>query len=346
MTFIIVIAVVLLIVAFLSSLVEAVILSVTPAYVAVSAEEGQRSAVLLEHLIEKIDRPLSAILTMNTIVNTMGSAAIAYLVQHEFGDVAVSISSVILTVLILFGAEILPKSIGANHWKQLAPFSAYYAQALIIMLYPFVFLSDKMSHRIRAKAEEEPEVSREEVIMTAEIGAEEGSIKLKESNIIKNLLMLDKIFVSDIMTPRSVLFALEGHLSVEEVTDRYKPLRFSRVPVYNNSLDNIIGVTHRYRILEALNDAPEKKIQDIIDPIASVQESMTVSHALDFFIKEKEHLALALDEYGVVTGLVTLEDAVETLLGVEIVDEFDQIEDMRKYALEQWQMRKQKLRRT
>ncbi len=345
MTLILLVGVALVSISFFSSLVEVVILSITPAFVAVSAESGSRSAKLLEHLLEKIDRPLSAILTMNTITNTMGSAAIAYLVQHEFGDFAVSVSSVILTFVILFGAEILPKSIAANHWKALAPFAAYYAQVLIIALYPFVFLSEKMASRIR-RTDESPEVTREEVMMTAEIGVEEGALKLKESNIIRNLLMLDKIFVSDIMTPRSVFFALEGSMTVDEVADKYKPIRFSRVPVYNNSLDNIIGITHRYKILETLsNDLHDKKIENLIEPIASIPEQMTVSQALDYFIKEKEHLALATDEYGVVTGLVTLEDAVETLLGVEIVDEFDNIEDMRKYALEQWQLRKQKLRR-
>lgn len=149
------------------------------------------------------------------------------------------------------------------------------------------------------------------------------------------------------MTPRSVYFALDGNSTVEEVANKYKPIRFSRVPVYTSSLDNIVGMTHRYKILEMLShDKHDTKISEIVTPIATISERMTVSQVLDFFIKEKEHLALASDEYGVVTGLVTLEDAVETLLGVEIVDEFDNVEDMRKYALEQWQIRKQKLRKS
>lgn len=333
-------------ISFICSLLEAVILSINPAYVAVAVERKERSGLLLEHLIERIDRPISAILTMNTIVNTMGSAAIAYQVHDLYGDTSVTLVSAALTVTILIISEIIPKSIGATHWKSLAPFAAYVVQGLILLLYPFVFLSERINRNIRS-VNETPEVTREEMIMTAEIGAEEGTIKTKESTIIKNLLMLDKIYVSDIMTPRSVFFALESDMTAEEVVEKFKPVRFSRVPVYNKSLDNIVGMVHRYKIFEAVSqDDPSKTVADLSTPITSIPERMTVSQALDFFIKDKEHLSLAVDEYGVVTGLVTLEDAVETLLGVEIVDEFDHIEDMRKYALDQWQLRKQKLRRS
>jgi len=148
------------------------------------------------------------------------------------------------------------------------------------------------------------------------------------------------------MTPRSVFTALDASLSVDDIAKKYKPIRFSRLPVYEASLDHIIGMTHRYKILEALSqDQHTKLIRELILPINTVSERMTVSQSLDFFVKQKDHLALVADEYGVVTGLVTLEDAVETLLGVEIVDEFDNIEDMRKYALEQWQQRKSSHRR-
>jgi CBS domain containing-hemolysin-like protein len=327
-------------------MLEAVILSVSPAYVAVAVSQKKRSGLLLEHLIEKIDRPLSAILTLNTICNTMGSAAIAYQMQLLYGEYWVTVATVILTISILIFSEIIPKSLGAAHWKRLAPFAAYMIQAMIFLVYPFVYMSEKISRLLRSE-HEAPEVTREEVIMTAAIGAEEGSIRLKESNIIKNLLMLDKMYVADIMTPRSVFFALEAEMTVEEVSAKYKPIRFSRVPVFSGGLDNIVGMSHRYKILEALShDQHNKRIGDLLTPLTSLPERMSVSQALDFFIKEKEHLALAVDEYGVTTGLVTLEDAVETLLGVEIVDEFDHIEDMRKYALDQWQLRKQKLRRS
>lgn len=333
-------------VSFLCSLLEAVLLSTSSAYVGVLVKEGRKSGTLLEHLKDNIDRPISAILTLNTLSHTLGSAAIAYHVQHTFGDAAVTASSVVLTIAILVLSEIIPKSIGTSHWKALAPTAAFIIQTMILLLYPLVRFSEMLG-KLFASNDEDPEVTREEVLMTAELGAEEGELKNKESAIIKNLLMLDKIYVSDIMTPRSVFFALEDNLTVEETFNKYKPIRFSRIPVYHDSLDNIIGMTYRFKIHDAMaHDHDNQLIAEMVTPISTIPERMTVQNVLDFFIKEKEHLAIAVDEYGIVTGLVTLEDAIETLLGVEIVDELDSVEDMRKYALEQWQNRKQKMRRS
>lgn len=327
-------------ISFVCSLCEAVILSLSPAFVEVKAESKSKSGKLLKHIIDHPDKSISAILTLNTTSHTLGSAWIAYQVQTQFGEAWVTVFSVFLTFMILIFSEIIPKTIGKDHSKSLAVFAAYSIQTMIVILYPLVKLSELLSKSL-SRPSEEPDITRDEMIKHAEIGVEEGTIKAKESTIIKNLLKLDKIYVSDIMTPRSVFTALDGRLTVDEVAKKYKPIRFSRIPVYEDSLDNIIGLTHRYKILEELShDQHEKLVRDLILPINSVNERMTVSQSLDFFIKAKEHLALVTDEYGVVTGLVTLEDAVETLLGVEIVDEFDNIEDMRKYALEQWQQRK------
>ena len=329
MTLILVLFVTTIFISFMCSLLEAVILSVTAAFVAVEVQNKKRSGLLLKHLKSDMGRPLSAILTLNTISHTLGSSAIAFNVQQLYGESLVTLSTFILTFSILILSEVLPKNLGANYWKLLAPPSAYVIQALIFVLYPLVSMSEFVG-RLISKPDIQ-HVTREEMIMTAELGVNDGTIKTKESNIIKNLLMLDKIFVSDIMTPRSVFFALEAELTVDEVVNKYVPLRFSRIPVYRDSLDNIIGISHRYKILEASSDDHHtKKISDLVSPIATVSERLSVAQVLDFFIREKEHLALAVDEYGVVTGLVTLEDAVETLLGVEIVDEFDNIEDMRK----------------
>ena len=329
-----------LFVSFLCSLCEAVILSLSPAFVEVQAEGKSKSGKLVKHIMDNSNRSLSAILTLNTTSHTLGSAWIAYQVQHEFGETWVTVCSVFLTFMILIFSEIVPKTIGKNHSKALAIVSAYAVQSMIVLFYPIVKFSELISKALSSPSEE-PDITRDEMIKHAELGVEEGTIKAKESNIIRNLLKLDKIFVSDIMTPRSVFTAIDGSLSVDEVAKKYRPIRFSRLPVFENSLDNIIGMTHRYKILEALSqDQHTKLIRELILPINTVSERMSVSQALDFFIKEKDHLALVTDEYGVVTGLVTLEDTVETLLGVEIVDEFDNIEDMRKYALEQWQLRK------
>ncbi len=330
---------------FLCSLIEAVFLSITQAYVAVSVKEGRRSGRLLEHLKEHVNRPISAILTMNTLSNTLGSGAIATYAYEKFGETTSSRITVILTVGILIISEIIPKVLGTTYWKQLAPITAYIVQIMIFGLYPFVRISEFIG-----KLFNEPEgasVTREEMIMAAELGVDEGTLHKKESAIIKNLLMLNNIFVADVMTPRSVFFALDGDMTVEEVANKYRPIRFSRIPVYHDNLDQVIGLTHRYKILEALsNDQHGLKIKDIVTTINTVPERMPVSSLIDFLIKKKEHLALAVDEYGIITGLVTLEDAIETLLGVEIVDEFDNITDMRQYALDQWQMRKNQMRRS
>lgn len=332
-------------ISFLCSLCEAVLLSLSPAYIAVEVDESAKSGKVLKHITDNMSRSLSAILTLNTVSHTLGSALIAYEVQKEFGETWLTIFSIFFTFMILIFSEILPKTIGQNNAKSLAIFSAYTVQVMIILLYPIVKFSEYISKSLSSPSQE-PDMTRDEMIKSAEIGVEEGTIKSKESDIIKNLMKLDKIFISDIMTPRSVITALDGNMTVNEVAKKFKPIRFSRIPVYEDSLEKIVGLTHRYKILEALSqDHHHTKIKDLMAPISSMSERTTVSQALDFFVKTKDHLALITDDYGVVTGLATLEDTVETLLGVEIVDEFDNVEDMRKYALEQWQQRKKSGRR-
>ena len=334
-----------LLVSFLCSLSEAVVSSLTPAFVEVEAQARPKSGRLLKHISDNTERSLSALLTLNIFTQLSGAVWIFYLTEQEYGTLAGSLSAVLFIFLILLLVVILPKTIGRNHYKYLAVFAAYYAQSVILILYPVVLLFEVVARILPAPADI-PEVTRDEVIMSAEIGAEEGTLKSKESNIIRNLLKLDKIYVSDIMTPRSVFTALDSQWTVEDVARKYKPLRFSRLPVYAESLDTIIGTAHRYKILEALSqDQHGLMVRDLIQPIKRISERMSVSQLLDYFIKEREHLVLVVDEYNIATGLVTLEDAVETLLGVEIVDEFDNIEDMRKYALEQWQQRKRQERR-
>ncbi len=331
-------------VSFLCSLLEAVFLSISPATIGLMVKENIRSGILLEHLKENIDRPISAILTLNTISHTLGSAAIAALVHEQYGNSVVTVFSVILTFAILIFSEILPKIIGATYSKNLAPFAAYTIQFMIFILFPIVRFSEMLGKMFARP--DNAGMTREEMVMNAELGVEEGTLLKKESNIIRNLLMLNSMYVSDIMTPRSVMFALEADETVEDVASKFKPIRFSRIPVYDNDLDHIVGLTHRYKILESLSsDHHKMKIREIMTTINSVPERMTVAGVIDLFVKRKEHLALAVDEYGIVTGIVTLEDAIETLLGVEIVDEFDHIADMRQYALEQWQMRKSQLKR-
>ena len=326
-------------VSFFCSLFEAVILSTTSVYVRAAIKNNKAYGLVLKNLKQRVDRPLSAILTLNTVANTVGATGVGAQVHTLYGSSYVAIASGILTLVILIFSEIIPKTLGASYWRILAPFVAYAIKGLIVFTYPFVYLFEKLSNVLSKR--KMISVTREDMIVTAEMGASEGIIGQKESRVIKNLLMLDTLKVSEIMTPRAVILAFDKNMTVKQVMDQKQPIRFSRVPLYSGTLDQVEGLIHRYKILEAYShDLFDMPLKDYMQPIHSIPDQISVGAVLDQFIKRKEHIFIAVDSYGVLTGLVTLEDAVETLLGVEIVDEFDSVEDMRKYALEQWQARK------
>lgn len=326
-------------VSFVCSLLEATLLSIQPAYIALKIKDGKKFAQLLQNQKSEIHRSIGAVLSLNTFANTMGASLVGSKAHEIWGEAYITVVSILLTFAILIFSEIVPKTLGARNWKFFAPIAAYVISWMIFWLYPIVWLTDWITNHLGGQTVQK--VTREEVIMHAELGAKEGSLHNKESLVIKNLLMLDKLYVADIMTPRSVMFALSGDMTVQEVGEKYKPLRYSRIPVYRDQLDNMIGMTHRYKIMEALtHDQDSTKISELTSPIQTVAEKLTVSQVLDFFIRQKEHVALVVDEYGIITGLISLEDAIETLLGVEIVDEFDSVADLRQFALEQWQIRK------
>lgn len=316
-------------------------MSVSPSFLGTEIKEGKKYAVILSGLKDTIDRPLAAILTLNTIAHTVGAAGVGSEVNKIYGDDFVAIASAILTFVVLVFSEIIPKTLGATNWKRFAPFTAYTIRLMIVILYPLVFLMEKVSELVGGK--DQNIFTREEMIATAEMGVGHGALKKKESNIIKNLLMLDNIFVYDIMTPRSVLFALDQEQTIEEVIKEYKPIRYSRIPVYNDNMDRIEGVVHRYQILEASSsDLDTKRLKELKTSLHSVPEDISVSACLDQLIHRNDHIFLVVDDYGSTMGIVTLEDAIETLLGVEIIDEFDSVADLRLHALEQWKKRKQK----
>jgi CBS domain containing-hemolysin-like protein len=331
-----------MVMSFLCSICESVILSTSFAHVEVLKKKGKKSGFILYDLKHEIDRPLAAILTLNTAANTLGASAVGAKINQIYGDEFVAIGSAILTLLILIASEIIPKILGAVYWKQLGNFVAYTIRFMIWITYPIVRISDLIADALQPGAGQQKKITREEMIMSAEIGESEGTLKRKETLIIKNLLRLDKIYVRDILTPRSVLVALPRHLTVKEVIEKFSPIPFSRIPTFESNLDTITGVVLRYKILESssLNE-DGLKLEDLAQPVHVIQESDSVSFCLDEFIKRREHLFIVTDGYGTTVGLVTLEDCIETLLGVEIVDEFDSVEDMRQFALEQWEKRKQ-----
>jgi len=323
-----------LIVSFLCSLLESVLLSLSIAHVSVMEKEGGASGKLIAELKGNINKPLAAILTVNTIANTIGAAGVGAQTLMIFGSEWVAIASAILTLCILIFSEIIPKTIGAIYSKSLASFSAYTIRMLMVIAWPFVVLSEAMSTFIH-KGENggESKASREELLAMAEISEDEGSIDEQEGDIIENLMKLDDMPVEDIMTPRSVIFALNKKDTVGTVIEKHSPIAFSRIPVYGDDLDNIVGIVNRYDLVnKQAEDQFHIMMQDLMKSIESVLEKASVSDVLDLFVKRRQQMFLVKDEFGTTTGLITLEDAIETLLGVEIVDEHDHVVDMRKLA--------------
>jgi CBS domain containing-hemolysin-like protein len=329
-------------ISFLCSLLESFILSVTHAHISLVSKDQPALGKKLSHFKENINRPLSAILSLNTIANTVGAASVGAITLIEFGSSWVAIMSGILTLSILIFSEIIPKTIGALYWKKILVPATFAIQVLIIMTYPLVVLLELLSKWL-AKEENEDKVSREEVIAMAELGEDEGTIEESESTVIENVLMLDDISVEEVLTPRSVIFALDKTSSVREVLDKYNDIEFSRIPVYEEGLDNIIGIVRRHILLKSkAEDQFDVTMGELAKPIHAVEENDSVGDVLDEFVKRREHLFMVKDQFGQVAGLITLEDAIETLLGVEIVDETDSVVDMRKLALDNWRKKRWK----
>jgi len=323
-----------LFVSFLCSLLESVLLSVSITHVSVLEKSGNRSGKMMAELKENINRPLAAILTINTIANTVGAAGVGAQTMVLYGNEWVAIASGILTLSILIFSEIIPKTIGAIYNKSLVTFTALTVRGLMMIAWPFVVLSESMSVFInRGENSRESKASREELLAMAEISEDEGSIDEQEGDIIENLIKLDNIPVEEVMTPRSVVFALNLDETVGEVVENNSPIAFSRIPVYENNMDHIIGFVNRYTLVnKQAEDQFHIKMVDLMKPIHTVKEKESVSDVLDQFVKRRQQIFMVIDEFGTTTGLISLEDAIETLLGVEIVDEHDRVVDMRELA--------------
>ncbi|MBN2490070.1 MAG: HlyC/CorC family transporter [Planctomycetes bacterium] len=329
-----------LVVSFCCSLLEATILSATPAHIELLAQAGRRSGRLLRRLKGRIDRPIIAILTLNTVAHTVGAAGVGAQVQVLYGNQWVALGSALLTLAILVFTEVIPKTLGATYWKALAPSSAHLTASMIVVLWPLVWLLERIS-RLLSKGGHLKTVTREEMIVHAEMGKDAGVLRRGESRVIKNLMRLRDIQVHDIMTPRKVVQAYPCDMTVGEVMKQASPLPFSRIPVYGRDVDDVVGIVFRHRVLEAsARGRTDLRLDELKVPIRAIPETASVASALDEFIRRQQHLMLVVDEYGGTEGIVTLEDAIETLLGVEIVDELDSVEDMRKLALDLWERRK------
>jgi len=324
-------------ISFLCSILESIILSINVPYISVLEKKSPKAGLLLKQLKTDIDKSIASILILNTIANTLGAMAIGVQAQQVFqGDSnLVLIVSIILTFLILFVAEIIPKTIGAIYWKQLAPIAGQIIRFFIIITYPIIIVTQFVTRKISKDKNDSDSISREELIHSTLLSEEEGVIGDLESDIIENTLTLNDIKIADILTPRSVMYTVQKDTLISDILDDKRTYKFSRVPVYDESIDNIVGVVLTKKLFKQAIKDKTVSIETIMFPVFTLNENIPVSKALNVFIKKKEHMFLVLDNYDQTEGLVTLEDCIETLLGLEIMDESDTTADMRKLALRQ-----------
>ncbi len=331
-------------ISFVCSVLEAVLLSVNMSYIAVLEKEKPRVGRLLRLHKENISKSIASILILNTIAHTLGAAAVGAQASILFGNDAVVIISMIMTFAILFLSEIIPKTIGAVYWKELAPISAHFIRIFIWITYPIIlttlFVTDKIS---KGKGDVNT-LTKEELLESMLLSEDEGVIDEKESDVIENILNLDNIKVGEILTPRSVIFAIDESMTIKEVIETQLAIfKFSRIPIYKNSIEDVTGLVLTKKIFKQALTDDSVTIGSVKKEIFSINENVPVSKALDLLIAKKDHMFLVMDNYDQTEGIVTLEDCVETILGIEIMDESDTTEDMRELAKQKMkQKRKEK----
>ena len=302
------------------SLLESILLSLNHSYIQVKKKENPKIGEMLFRLKEDISIPLSAILIVNTIANTVGAAGVGAEAATLFGEDYMFIISFGLTLMILFFSEIIPKTVGALYWKSLAPLAGYVIRGLIFITYPLVRISLFVTRKI-SKNRDSVSMTREEFLQSALMGEDAGILDESESEIIENTLGLSKSRVSEILTPRSVVFAVSKDAIIRNILLQEDLYKFSRIPVYEGSIDNIIGFVMAKKIFQKALINQDAPVESITQPIFSISENLPVKYALDLFIKRREHIFLVIDKYSQTEGIVTLEDCIETVLGVEIMDE-------------------------
>ena len=326
----------------LCSMLEATLLSTPLSFITGLEEQGVRGAKRLKNLKQNPDRPISAILCLNTIANTVGASIVGSLVYEVYGDAIVGVFSTIFTLMILVFSEIIPKTIGTSDWRSLALPASSIINAMIFIAFPLVWTLEHLTRLISANSNQ-VSVSREDISAMVSVATEEEVIEKDEKKMIQNLLKLDELTAHEIMTPSAVVEMAECGMSIREFYD--SDLSHSRIPVYDEENDEyVIGYVLRQEILEKMaEDKFSTKLIDITRPIMSFTEETSVSDIWEKMLEKKEHISVILDEYGSLRGIVTLEDVIETMLGHEIVDEKDEVVDMQEYAKEQWKKAQEEL---
>jgi CBS domain containing-hemolysin-like protein len=332
MTFLILYAVLALVVSFICSLLEAGLLSLPRSYVESMVEQGAPGGKTLQKLKQNIDRPLAAILTLNTVAHTVGAAGVGAEAAKTFGSAVVGIVSAVMTLLILVFSEIIPKTLGAVHARGLAGATAFLTTGMIYLCLPLILVLEQVN-RLVGYQRHRDRISRVEVLATLRLGGESGALPLRERRVAMNVMALSSVRLSKILTPRTVLFALPAEMTAAEALDKHHPLLFSRIPIYEGSIEKITGYVHRFDIHTAVTKGRSgQQLKEMQQELLIVPELASIADAMDQMLDKGEHIALAVDEYGGVEGIVTLEDIMESILGQEIIDETDPVTDMQVLA--------------
>lgn len=325
-------------VSFLCSILEAVLLSVTPSFVANMEKSKPRSGKMLVKVKDNLDQSISSILIINTFAHTMGAAGVGAQAIHVFGENMETVIALVLTLAILYFSEIIPKTLGATFWRKLAVPSAYVILVLVKLVYPLVWFSSLLTKFFSAGKSNV--ISREEVLALAALSHKDGALAGQENQLVENILKLKEAKTEDILTPRTVMHALDENISVTEALSHPQTATFTRIPVYLGHSDEITGVVLKAHLYQYEREGKgELPIREVAQKIYRVSENFPVLHLLDVFIKRHEHIFLVEDHFGQTAGVVTLEDCIETLIGREIVDESDEVEDMQVLARTNYRQR-------
>ncbi len=320
----------------LCSTLEATLLSTPLSYITGLEDQGVKGAQRLKKLKQNPDRPISAILCLNTIANTVGASIVGSLVYEVYGDALVGIFSTVFTFAILIFSEIIPKTIGTSFWRSLALPASVIINAMVFVSFPIVWLLERFTKLISSNSHQ-ISVSREDISAMVSVATEEEVIEKEEKRMIQNLLKLDEMTAHEIMTPSTVVEMAEGQMTIREFYD--SDLTHSRILVYDEeNSDYVIGYVLRQTVLEKMaEDSFNTKVREISRPVLSFAEDTPLGDIWEKFLEKKEHISVIIDEYGTFRGIVTMEDVIESMLGQEIVDETDEVVDMQEYAKEQWE---------
>ena len=326
------VVVLILVISAACSLFEAVLYSVPASRIESLERAGRPVGRLLKQMRRQVDQPIAAVLSLNTIANTGGCAIAGAMAANVLGTSRIGYFSVVFTLAILLLSEVLPKTVGVVYARGLAPFIAYPLRALVVVFRPFVMLT-QLTTKLVWTGHHEQRVSDDELLAMVGLGLRSGDLKADEARVIRNVLSFETRTAAEVMTPRPVVFTMGTDVTVREAVDLVELNRFSRVPVYDEDPEELVGIAHKLDILKAVaNDEFGTTVADLMRPIHFVVDTASLDQLMRTFLERRQHMVAVIDEFGGFEGIVTLEDVLEELIGREIVDEFDQITDLRAFA--------------